>query len=88
MKRRTYTALVTDHTGAHHIATKEAYAWNSGIKATEAIVREVARAAATIYTGSKPVVQGGPVNTPGSTYTRSWTAKDGTVINALVWESI
>jgi hypothetical protein len=88
MKRRTYKALVTDHTGAHQIGTKDAYAWNSAIRATEAIVREWARAEQTIYTGAKPVVQGGPVNTPGSIYTRTWTAPNGHTLNALVWEVI
>lgn len=88
MKRRTYKALVTDHTGAHQIDMRETHAWNSGIRATETIVREWARAENMLYTGSKPVVHGGPVNTPGSTYTRTWTTPNGHTLNALVWEIV
>lgn len=88
MKRRTYKALVTDHTGAHEIGTKDTYAWNSAIKATEAIIRGYARYWGTLYTGSKPVVHGGPVNTPGSTYTRTWTSPAGHKVTATVTEVI
>ena len=84
MKRRNFKALVTNDNGLLHIDTKDTFAWNSAIKATEAIVRQHARDNQTIYTGGRPSVH--ELGTPERTYTRSWTAKDGTVVEALVWE--
>lgn len=53
-------------------------AWNAALRASEAAVREAARNAGVAFEGADPVIdrKGKPAGV-GSTYTRVWTAVDG-----------
>ena len=82
-KRRNFKAVVTTASGLDEIGTKETFAWNSAIRATEAITRQHARDTLRIFHGGKPVVMDSPDD---RIYRRYWTAGDGTQLMALVWE--
>lgn len=86
MKRRNYIATIVNKDTMVEIASTEAYAWNSGIKASEALMRTYARNAGTIFTGSKPTVV--LPGEPERQYIREWTSPAGETITASVWESI
>ena len=84
MKRRSYKALVTDHTGLTEIEVRDTFAWNSAIKATESIVRDYARSKETTFTGDKPrVIEGQQIE---RMYSRHWESPSGERVQALVWE--
>jgi hypothetical protein len=84
MKRRNFRAVVTDNSGNTFIGERDTFAWNSAIKATEAITREYARAHTTIYHGGRPVV----MEDPERIYRREWTSSTGQTLRALVWEVV
>jgi hypothetical protein len=75
--------VVTTATGLDEIGAKETFAWNSAIKATEAITRQYARDADRVFHGSKPIVLEAPDE---RIYRRYWTAASGEKLMALVWE--
>ena len=62
MKRREYLATVNGE-------TRVTYAWNSAIRATEAMVREMARSEGDPYAGDPPMVESDP-----RVYRRTWQA--------------
>ncbi len=72
MKRQKFTATVAGD-------TRTAYAWNSAIRLSEAMVREAARWQGAIYTGDAPAVSGEP-----RVYRRAWVRPDGHTITAEV----
>jgi hypothetical protein len=85
MKRRTYTARIVIN--GERVIDKTTYAWNSGIRTTETLVREYARETRTLYIGDKPAVADPTARE--RTYLRHWTSADGqTTITAAVWEVI
>lgn len=89
MKRSNYKAIVTSNDGNTIIGDKQTYAWNSAIKATEAILREYARERFTVFNGDKPVVmEAGVVGNDERIYRRTWTSSSGQTLQALVWEVI
>lgn len=89
MKRRNFKAVVTTDTGLDEIGSKTAFAWNSAIRATEAIVREHARNSFTIYSGDKPVVmEAGIAGNDSKIYRRYWTNASGNRVTAMVWEVV
>jgi len=86
MKRRTYLAHLIETSTDNEISWKETYAWNSGIRASEALVREYARAEGIIFTGGKPWID--MPESPYKTYTRTWTDPSGYSVTATVTEVI
>jgi hypothetical protein len=84
MKRRNFKAIVTDASGDTIIGETNTFAWNSAIRASEAIVRENARSQYSIYHGAKPVV----MDEPERIYRRYWTTSSGRQVTALVWEVV
>lgn len=75
-KRRYFIAeLIED---GNTIATAEANAWNSAVRASEGLVRDYARGRGIVMDGGKPEVYG-PVAQPGSTYRRSWAGNGARV---------
>lgn len=79
-KRRTFSATVVDAAG-ETVATATAYAWNSAVRASESLVRELARERGAMYAGSLPVVEGRPGD---GTYRRMWAGEDGLTVWAVV----
>jgi hypothetical protein len=89
VKRRNFKAVVVTETGLDEIGTKDTFAWNSAIKATETIMREHARDTMSIYHGDKPVVmEAGAAGNDTKIYRRNWTNAAGNTLQALVWEVI
>ena len=84
MKRRTYLAHLIETSTDLEISSKETYAWNSGVRASEALVREYARKEGIILTGSEPWVD--MPDSPYKTYTRTWTHPSGYSVTATVTE--
>lgn len=66
MKRRTFTATVYDVATSDELVTATRYAMNSGIRASEKLIREIALKDGSVYTGSKPAHVDGE-------YRRTWT---------------
>lgn len=64
VKRQHFRATVTDADG-NMIDKRHTYAWNSAIRASEAIVREYARLNELMYAGD-------PCTRVEDTYTREW----------------
>lgn len=67
MKRRHFVADLKD--GDRTIDTAETFAWNSAIKASEALVRKQAEQTGEAFIGSDPQVWGKP---PTGVYRRAW----------------
>lgn len=67
MKRRTFTATVYDVATGDGLATTTSYAMNSGIRASEKLVRKIALTDGSAYTGTTPAAR---VN---DEYRRTWT---------------
>ena len=80
MKRKTYEARLTYGNGVT-LSTRRTYAWNSGVRATEAMMREYARGAGLIFTGAAPDVL---TTTSYREYRREWTGQNGETFWALV----
>ena len=76
MKRRHFVAELMR--GGRTLAMADAYAMNSAIRASEALVREHARAVGAMFEGEAP-------ERYGDTYTRRWTG-DGETLTARVVE--
>lgn len=74
MKRPDYLVTVTLDGADQPMHTETRHAMNAGIRASEGLVREMARAAGTVYFG-------GPVWRVGDTYTRTWTPRDTMLSN-------
>ena len=53
MKRQTYSVVIADNTGAV-LADDQRYAMNAAIRASEALVRGIARSEGAIYHGANP----------------------------------
>lgn len=70
MKRVKHLATLV--VGEDRVETRETFAWNSAIRATEDMMRELARSERDIYEGEAPVVT--DKGTPERVYTRKWTA--------------
>ena len=79
-KRRTFSAVIVDAAGTT-VAEATAYAWNSAVRASEALVRELARARGATYSASLPEVEGRPGD---GTYRRKWAGEDGLTVWAVV----
>lgn len=76
MKRPVVIVTLRDPAGTLlHSETRGAF--NSGIRASEAAVRELARAQRTTYEGEKPT-------RVGDVYTRRWYAANGHVVIATI----
>jgi len=87
MQRRKFTATVVTESGLDEIGSKQTFAWNSAIKATEAIMREYSRNSMTIYHGDKPIVmEAGAAGNDTKIYRRKWTNAAGKTLTAMVWE--
>lgn len=82
MKRQEFKASIRTPDG-HDIEgrTRITYAWNSGIKATEDMVRDIARRMGVMFEGGDVEVIG-KVRT--GQYRRTWTESQGVVLHALV----
>jgi hypothetical protein len=65
MKRRTFEAAMYDSAG-NELASANRYAMNSGIRASEELVRSHARTEGARYVADKPARE-------GDVYTRQWT---------------
>lgn len=87
MKRRKFVAIVTSDVGNTIIGERIAYAWNSAIRATEAIVREYARERTVILSGGNPQAMGKP-GEPDSIYRRRWSDASGRELTALVYLAV
>lgn len=85
MKRRTFEATVKGPAG-DVIATATAYAWNSAIRASEALVRELARERSAAYMGNMPNVIG--LELSERVYSRMWAGEDGRTVWAYVRELV
>lgn len=86
MKRRTYRATIRDMFG-QVVAERDAYAWNSCIRASEALVRELARERGYAYLGQSPEVKG-ERDEPTRVYSRMWAGEDGHTVWASVRELV
>ena len=87
MKRQTYRAAVVDAEGAV-IAERDACAWNSAVRASEALVRDYARTAGHALEGARPSVvdpcdHGKFCHCSGS-YQRVWSAPNGLEVRTVV----
>lgn len=80
MKRTPHTATLVAADGTL-LAEREAYAWNSAIRASEALVRELARERGSAYLGQSPRVEG---VAPERVYSRMWAGNDGRTVWAYV----
>lgn len=67
MKRQTYKATLT--VDGTHIGDSTAYAFNSTVRASEALLRDYARSIGCTFQGERP-------NRSGDVYTRNWSAGD------------
>lgn len=76
MPRKTFTAALLDETG-QVLAADTKYAFNSTIKASEALVRAWAREREVYCHGGRPTRQ-------GDIYTRQWIAESGEQLTAHV----
>ena len=79
-KRKAYTATVVT-AGGSMVAEATTYAWNSAVRASEALVRELARSRGTTYTASLPTVEGKPGD---GIYRRMWAGDNGRTVWAVV----
>lgn len=84
MKRKTHRATVMDAAG-DVIAERDAYAWNSTIRASEALVRELACERGSLYLGQSPTVAG---EDDGRVYSRVWHGEDGRMVRVYVREPV
>jgi hypothetical protein len=75
MKRKYYRAAI--HRDGATLAEVTKYAMRSGITASEALVRALARAEGAIY-------HGGAAGREGEIYTRTWTGTHGYSVTATV----
>lgn len=82
MKRPVVTAQLLDSAGAV-ILEGVRYAWNSGVRETEALLRQYARENDLVFHGSLPEVVR---SESGREYRREWTSHDGRTVWALVTE--
>lgn len=80
MKRTPHTATITAADGTL-LAEREAYAWNSAIRASEQLMRELARERGSAYLGQSPRVEG---IAPERVYSRMWAGNDGGTVWAYV----
>lgn len=88
-KRRNFVATVVTDSGLDAIGEKTTFAWNSAIKATEAILREHARDNYTVYHGEQPIVmEAGAAGNDTKIYRRKWSNAAGRTLTAMVWEVI
>ena len=67
MKRKTFVAELRE--GGKTLAMAQKSAWNSAVRASEALVRELALATGEAYEGDKPSVWG---SVPTGVYRRTW----------------
>lgn len=74
MKRTPHNITVTAN--GDTLFTETAYAWNSAIRKSEALVREHAREIGHPFIGDRPVVNGKPGQ---GTYERRWVSEDGSL---------
>lgn len=86
VKRRTFRAYVRAADGAT-VGERDTFAWNSAVRATEAIVREWARDNYAPATGALPIVADADEIGP-RLYRRAWTTATGRELTALVWEVV
>lgn len=80
MKRVEYHVTVTDVGRQEIVATSSKFAKNSGIRESEALVRQIARDEGTIYYGDKPVTS--PFY--DRSYHRTWRGGNARVLLAIV----
>lgn len=80
--RKTVTASVIDGAGLT-VDSRTKYAWNSGVRETEAILRDYGRENGVVLEGAKPEVVR---DDTGREYRREWTASNGATFWALVKE--
>lgn len=81
--RQTFAVTLHDHDTGAEIATATRYAMNSGARASEGLVRDLARAEGTHYLGG--TAQPRRHNDPTSPYERRWTSEaSGRVVVARV----
>ena len=82
VKRTTVTAILKDEAGLT-LAERTTFAWNSGVRATEAMLREYGRENGLAFTGSTPEVDRYET---GRVYRREWTTTRGDTFWAIVQE--
>ena len=80
--RKTVTASLIDEAGLT-VNTRAKHAWNSGVRETEAMLREYGRENGVSWVGDHPEVVR---NETGREYRREWTASNGVTFWALVTE--
>ena len=67
MKRKTFVAELRE--GGKTLAMAEKSAWNSAVRASEALVRDLAHDTGEAFVGGDPAVWGKP---PTGVYRRTW----------------
>lgn len=77
MKRPVITVNVTDAATGSTVHTETRAAFNAGIRASEAAVREIARREGTMYEAPMP-------DRVGDVYTRWWTSWEGRTLTVTV----
>ena len=82
MKRATVTATLKDDAGLT-LSEGTTSAWNSGVRATEAMLRQFGRENGFAFTGSNPEVDRSET---GRVYRREWTNTRGDTFWAIVRE--
>lgn len=75
------TVTVTADSEPMPIHEETRRAFNAGVRASEAAVREAARNAGVMFAGDKP-------HRDGNVYTRVWHADDGSDVIRVVVESV
>ena len=79
MKRRHFLAEIVD-AGGSRLDSLETYAMNSAIRASESLVRGIARGEGQTYSGEQP-------RRAGQVYTRQWVGdRTGRQVRAIVSE--
>ena len=83
--RKTYVAQLRRLETGALLGETTAYAWNSAIRASEALVREHARAAGCMFEGDAVRIITPPIVKTDRMYERVW-AGNGEKVAARVWE--
>ena len=85
MKRKTYVAQLRRLETGALLGESVTYAWNSAVRASEALVREHARAAGCRFEGDAVRIITPPIVKTDRMYERVW-AGNGEQVAARVWE--
>ena len=85
MKRKTYVAQLRRLETGALLGETVAYAWNSAVRASEALVRDHARKAGAMFEGDAVRIITPPIVKTDRMYERVWSG-NGERVAARVWE--